>query len=91
MRGGSALWRRMRRGSAVRMCALRRLALCPLRLQLLGLRGPLLDSAAWGLAIHLLTRQRLSQEYARGRMPHLFALAGGLEQVVMLRYERNSI
>jgi hypothetical protein len=58
VRGGRALWRPMRGGSALRMCALRRLALCPLRLQLLGLRGTLLDMGVSGLDIHLLTRQR---------------------------------
>lgn len=50
VRGRRALWR------ALRMCALRRLALCPLRLQLLGLRGTLLDMGS-GLDIHLLTPQ----------------------------------
>ena len=57
VRGGRALWRQVRGGRALWMCALRRLALCPLWLQLLGLRGTLLDMGA-GLDIHLLTRQR---------------------------------
>jgi hypothetical protein len=41
------------------MCALRRLELCPLRLQL-RLRGTLLDMGVSGLDIDLLTRQRES-------------------------------
>jgi hypothetical protein len=87
VRRGSALWRRVRRGgsAALRMCALRRLELCPLRLQL-RLRGTLLDMGVSGLDIDLLTTPArvLSQEYTRGRMPHRFPLAGGLEQAVML-------
>jgi hypothetical protein len=69
VRGGRALWRRVRGGRAlwrqVRMCALRRLALCPLRLQLLGLRGTLLDMGR-GLDIHLLTRQPESSRKSTG-------------------------
>ena len=92
LRGGRALWRPMRRGSALRMCALRRLALCPLRLQLLGLRGTLLDMGC-SLAIHLLTRQPrvLSQEYTRGRMPRLSRLREGWSRRLLFRYERNPI
>jgi len=71
VRGGRALWRQVRRGSALRMCALRRLALCPLRLQLLGLRGTLLDMGS-GLDIHLLTRQRESSRKSHAR-PHAIA------------------
>src|SRR5262249_61873431 len=67
-------WRQVRRGSALQMCALRRLALCRLRLQLLGLRGTLLDMGS-GLDIHLLTRRRESSR--KSTRPHRFPLAGG--------------
>ena len=89
---GRALWRPLRRGgSALRMCALRRLALCPLRLQLLGLRGTLLDMGG-GLGLHLLTSRREPSRTCdiRGRLLHLSLLWGTLEPAVML-CEQNSM